>query len=132
MSSFKVDREVAGVLAASQLPVRPVRWLWPGRLALGKLAILDGDPGVGKSFLTLDLCGRLSTGRPFPEGSLCPGPANALVLNGEDGADDTLVPRLRALDADLDRVFVWHRDSDAVRRLSLGGDLTGLHEALQM
>src|SRR6266545_6255538 len=122
MSSSPVDLTATGVVPASQLTARPVRWLWPNRLALGKLAILDGDPGVGKSFLALDLCARLSTGRPFPDGSPCPGPANALVLNGEDGTDDTLVPRLRALDADLDRVFVWHRDSDAVRRLSLGGD----------
>src|SRR5262249_172381 len=43
-------------------------WLWPGRLALGKLAMLDGDPGMGKSLLALDLCARLSTGRPLPDG----------------------------------------------------------------
>jgi hypothetical protein len=40
----------------SQLASRPVGWLWPGRLALGKLAIVDGDPGLGKSLVTLDLC----------------------------------------------------------------------------
>jgi hypothetical protein len=42
--------------AISQLTSRPVSWLWPGRLALGKLAMLDGDPGLGKSLLALDLC----------------------------------------------------------------------------
>jgi hypothetical protein len=52
---------------ASELTPRPVDWLVPGRFALGKLALLEGDPGLGKSLLTLDLCARLSTGRPFPE-----------------------------------------------------------------
>ena len=42
--------------------------LWPGCLAEGQLAMLDGDPGIGKSLLTLDLAARLSTGRPFPMG----------------------------------------------------------------
>ena len=53
----------------SQLESQAVSWLWPGRLALGKLAMLDGDPGLGKSLLTLDLCARLSSGRPMPDGS---------------------------------------------------------------
>jgi hypothetical protein len=70
------------------------------------LAILDGDPGLGKSLVTLDLCARLSTGRPFPDGSASPGPAAAVILNGEDGAEDTIRPRLEALGADLGRVFV--------------------------
>src|SRR5262249_60731325 len=75
---------------ASRLLPRSLEWLWPGRLALGKLAILDGDPGLGKSLLTLDLCARLSTGRPFPDGSPGPGPLNSLVLNGAAGAEDTI------------------------------------------
>src|SRR5438309_6756561 len=90
----------------SQLEARTIAWLWPGRLALGKLAILDGDPGLGKSLLTLDLCARLSTGQPFADASPSPGPGSALVLNGEDSAEDTIRPRLRALGADNDRVFV--------------------------
>jgi hypothetical protein len=73
---------------------------------LAKLSILDGDPGVGKSLLTLDLCARLSTGRPCPDGRPGLGPANALVLNGEDAAADTIRARLEALGADLGRVFV--------------------------
>src|SRR4030088_854814 len=97
----------------SELTPEAYAWLWPGRLPLGKLAILDGDPGLGKSLLALDLCARLSTGRPFPDGSPSPGPANALVLNGEDGAEDTIRPRLQTLGADLDRVFVLDRDDQA-------------------
>src|SRR5436305_5388113 len=101
MSASPPDDLPSRLRPASQLAPGPVSWLWPGRLALGKLAILDGDPGLGKSLSTLDLCARLSTGRPFPDGSPGPGPANSLILNGEDGAEDTIVPRLQALGADL-------------------------------
>jgi hypothetical protein len=94
---------------ASQLTPQAIDWLWPFRLAVGKLAILDGDPGLGKSLLALDLCARLSTGRPFPDQAAGIGPAPALILNGEDGAEDTIRPRLTALGADLERVFVLRR-----------------------
>jgi hypothetical protein len=90
----------------SEISPRPVAWLWPGHLALGKLAILEGDPGLGKSFLALDLCARLSTGRPWPDGAAAPSPAACLILNGEDDAADTVRPRLAALGADPARVFV--------------------------
>jgi putative DNA primase/helicase len=83
-----------------------IEWLWPRRLALGKLALLEGDPGLGKSLLTLDLCARLSRGWPLPDGSGVMEPGNALVLNAEDGDADTVRARLVALGADLARVFV--------------------------
>ncbi len=97
----------------SELISRPIAWLWLWRLALGKLAILEGDPGLGKSLLALDLCARLSTGRPFPDGTASPGPGNVIVLNAEDGAEDTIRPRLQALGADLARVYVAHHDEPA-------------------
>src|SRR5262249_52775867 len=98
---------------ASHLVARPLTWLWPHRLPLGKLAILDGDPGLGKSLGTLDLCTRLTTRPPFPDDRPGPGPANAIVINGEDGEEDTIAPRLRALVADLERIFVLHREGSA-------------------
>jgi hypothetical protein len=109
------------VCAASELTLRPVQWLWPGRLALGKLALLEGDPGLSKSLLTLDLCARLSTGRPMPDGSPGPEPASALVLNCEDNPEDTVLPRLQALGAYLPRVFVPRLDAGA-RALRLPAD----------
>jgi hypothetical protein len=75
-------------------------------LARGKLSIFDGDPEMGKSLVTLDLCARLTTGRPFPDGKPGPPASNVLILNGEDAAEDTVLPRLRALGADLSRAFV--------------------------
>src|SRR5437763_160146 len=83
---------------------QPMAWLWPDRVALGRLTLMDGDPGQGKSLLTLDLAARLTTGREWPDGYRSGEPANVLVLSGEDNMNDTVVPRLRAAGADLDRV----------------------------
>jgi hypothetical protein len=100
------------VKAADQVVADVLSWLWPAHLPPGKLIMLDGDPDLGKSLIALDLCARLSTGRPFPDGQPSPGPTNTLVLSAEDAATDTIVPRLRRLGADLRRVFVWQRDRD--------------------
>jgi RecA-family ATPase len=97
---------------ASTLNPSPIDWLWPGYLAVGSLAILDGDPGLEKSLLTLDLTARLTTGRPWPDGTPSPGPASVLLLCDED-VDSVIVTRLNALGADLPRAFVWPRLDEA-------------------
>lgn len=88
--------------------VRPeaIHWLWPGRLAFGKLTILSGDPGLGKSFITMDLAARASAGRTWPDRARALDPCNVLLLSAEDGLADTLRPRLDALGADVARVNV--------------------------
>jgi hypothetical protein len=88
------------------LAPRSLDWVWPGRLARGKLCLLDGDPGQGKSLLTLDLCARLTRGDPFPDGAPSGPPVNVLLLTGEDDARDTVCPRLAGFGAALDRVHV--------------------------
>ncbi len=95
-----------GLVRLGRVQASQVRWLWPGRVPLGKLTILDGDPGLGKSALTLDLAARLSAGRPMPDGlpSDLDGPAGAVLLSAEDGLADTIRPRLEAAGADLDRI----------------------------
>lgn len=93
---------------ACDLDVPAIEWLWPGYLALGSIAILDGDPGLGKSLLTLDLAARLTTGRAWPDGAASPGPAPVALLCDED-PDAVVVPRLEALGADMTRTFLWPR-----------------------
>jgi hypothetical protein len=86
--------------------VEPERidWLWRGRLAAGKMTILDGDPGLGKSTAALDIAARITTGEPFPgEVSRRP-PRGVVVLSAEDGLADTVVPRFMAAGGDLDRI----------------------------
>jgi hypothetical protein len=82
----------------------PVTWLWPGRLAAGKIALLVGDPGLGKSWITLDLAARISAGRAMPDGGPAVDVGNVVLLSAEDGLADTIRPRLDALGADVTRV----------------------------
>src|SRR5712692_4785507 len=53
----------------SEVETQYINWLWPGRIPLGKITILDGDPGMGKSLLAIDLAARVSTGQPMPDGT---------------------------------------------------------------
>lgn len=87
---------------------KPIHWLWPDRLALGKLTVIAGDPGLGKSFLTLDIAARVSTGLEWPDGASAFGEcADVLLVSAEDDPDDTIRPRLDALHADVNRVHVF-------------------------
>jgi hypothetical protein len=82
-----------------------VRWLWPGRIPLGKLTILDGDPGLGKSTVTLDIAARVTTGKAMPatqDPTLAA--SHVVLLTAEDGLGDTIRPRLAAAEADLGKV----------------------------
>src|SRR5918997_427133 len=89
----------------SEVEPEQVEWLWPGRLPLGKLAVLDGDPGLGKSALTLDLAARVSAGLELPDGGRC-GPAGAdnerivaLTMIGVGTRAERLVSLTQDLDA---------------------------------
>jgi hypothetical protein len=92
------------VRSMSGVHVRPVEWLWPGWIPLGKLTVLDGDPGVGKSTLLFDLAARLSRDGVMPDGAAGPLGA-ALLLSAEDGVEDTIRPRLEAAGGVAGRLF---------------------------
>ena len=101
-----------------------VEWLWQNRLSFGKPSMLDGDPDQGKSLVNLDLIARLTTGRPMPDGAPGPGVIPCLILQSEDNFDDTVVPRLKALGADLDKVYFWRDElGDQPLRLPVRCDL---------
>ena len=90
--------------------IEKVAWLWPGRIPLGKLTILDGDPGLGKSTITLDVAARLTCGLPMPACapvSALP-PAKVILMSTEDGLGDTIRPRLEAAGAQLDHVISFN------------------------
>jgi hypothetical protein len=106
-----------GTLLSNVQPER-VRWLWPGRIPFGKLTILDGDPGLGKSVLTIDLAARVSRGWSMPGEEREPGddgrePAGVVILSAEDGLDDTIRPRLDAAGADCERVLALDKIADS-------------------
>jgi hypothetical protein len=82
---------------------KPIAWLWPARFPRGKLSIIAGDPGLGKSLLTLDMIARVTRGRAWPDGTHCQA-GEAILLSAEDEGADTIRPRLDALGADVTRV----------------------------
>jgi hypothetical protein len=107
---------LASVRCADITPAA-VSWLWEPYLARGKLAVLDGDPGTGKSFVTIDLAARVTRGLPLP-GSTTPGlPGTVLLLNAEDDARDTIRPRVAAAGGDPDRVRVLAAPGLGLERL---------------
>jgi archaellum biogenesis ATPase FlaH len=90
---------------AADIQPEKIEWLWPGRLARGKITLLEGDPGLGKSTLTIDIAAKLSTGTRLPWGVEIP-PTGTLFMSAEDGVADTIVPRLIAAGADMTRIWI--------------------------
>jgi len=102
-----IEDEGLSSVRLSQVEEERLYWLWRGRIPLGAITLLDGDPGLGKSLLTLDLAARVSTGREMPDGTPGvegEGPQRVLLFSAEDDPARTILPRLRAAGADLDLV----------------------------
>jgi putative DNA primase/helicase len=126
-------------LTLAQTASRGVDWLWPGRIAAGRVTLLVGDPGLGKSLLALDVAARVTNNQPWPDAppnlndpappnsqpaprasQLAPSPhppSAVLLLCAEDDIADTIRPRLEALGADLRRIIAlppdWSPDDAA-------------------
>jgi hypothetical protein len=100
-------KPITSVTLTSALDVKmePITWLWPEWLARGKLTILAGQAGTGKTTLTLGLAATVTAGGRWPDGAEFKQPGNVLVWSGEDDPGDTLLPRLTACGADPARVF---------------------------
>jgi hypothetical protein len=121
----------------SDVAPEKVRWLWMGRIPLGKLTVLEGDPKGGKSTMALDLMARVSTAGVMPDAtsSDLDGPAYCVLMTAEDGLADTVRPRLDLAGADASRVVVWEavvsrkEDTTELRMPSLPVDVVHL-EAL--
>jgi putative DNA primase/helicase len=97
---------VLKVQRADTIEPTRISWLWKGWIPASRLALFGGKPGDGKSSVVLDLAARLSTASPMPDGTRPPEPINVAILSAEDGASDTIIPRLIAAGADRQRVFI--------------------------
>lgn len=117
----------AVLVRVSDVESEAVEWLWMHRIPRGKVTVLDGDPGLGKSTVTLDLAARVSKGRAMPSDEREREPAGVVLLTAEDGIGDTIRPRLEAAGADLERVAVLTavRDDEGKPRLPVLPDDVG-------
>jgi hypothetical protein len=102
--------EVSGpkLVRASEVEPQNITWLWNEWIARGKLEILAGQPGTGKSTVTCNLVAIVSSGGKWPDGTQCESAGNVLIWSGEDDAADTIIPRLIAAGANLERVYLIH------------------------
>jgi len=121
----------AVVTQLSTIAPEAVTWLWPGRVARGKITVLAGDPGLGKSFITLDVASRLTTGRPWPDGGVAE-VGDVVLLSAEDGPADTIRPRVDALGGAPERIYLLRaiRDAEGERPVSLDRDLPELEQTV--
>ncbi len=112
----------------------PVTWLWPGRVPRGKLTMIVGDPGIGKSYVLLDLISRVTVGAPWPDGGAAPG-GPAVLLTAEDGLADTVRPRVDVMGGDPKQVVILAgigKGADTPVRLPhLGRDLAHLERVIE-
>lgn len=103
--SGEVSIPVAHTVRMSSVAPQSIKWLWPSRIALGKLSICAGDPGLGKSLALTSMAAHVSTARQWPDGSACPS-GSVILVSGEDDPGDTIRPRLDAAGADVARVHL--------------------------
>jgi len=124
----------AVLIRLDQVKPEQVRWLWPGRIPLGKVTLLVGDPGVGKSLLTLDIAARVTKERGWPDHPDSQAPVGSVVLlNAEDDIADTIRPRLDAADAEPKRIRILRavRNQGQDQPFRLDRDLPRLRQAIQ-
>lgn len=99
------NEQAAVIKTFTDIKPEKINWLWKNHIAIGKLTIFAGDPGLGKSQGTLDMAARLSRGKKFPDNSLGT-LGDTIILSSEDDPADTIRPRLDALDADVSRIHI--------------------------
>jgi AAA domain len=123
---------VLSVFTANDVLTKEVFWTWPKRIPTGKLTVWGGDPGLGKTYIGLDVAARVSLGGPWPDGGRAP-KGNILIISAEDDWEDTVKPRLESLGADLSRVIgvnITLTQGDKEILLSLSDHLRQLEEAI--
>ena len=136
-NSYSDSKPRAKTICLADVHPEPIRWLWPGRIALGKLTLIAGDPGLGKSLLTAYLAAVVSKGYTWPLGDIAAPQGSVMLLSAEDDPADTIRPRLDAAEADCERVHILQairvidNEGNSTERLfSLKQDIAVLEELL--
>ena len=94
------------MIRMSEIEAQEIKWLWYPFIPYGKLTIVQGDPGDGKTTMILNLAAQLSKGKCFEEGSGVDAPMKIIYQTAEDGLADTVKPRLEKAGADCEQILV--------------------------
>lgn len=131
---------------ADEIELKELKWLWYPYIPANKMTIVQGDPGIGKSFAVIDVCARVSTGAAFPYVSVWRDnefhkvtpetrkPANVMYCSNEDGADDTILPRFINSGGDLSRLKIFKgekKDNDYEAPFNFTDKIYLLEEAIK-
>lgn len=93
-----------------QLTAKPVEWLWPGRFPIGKVTLVVGPAGCGKSLMTQDLAARASRGGPWPvQTDVARLPHSVLIISRQDHQEDTILPRIERAGGNLGHILIFQR-----------------------
>lgn len=130
---------VVNLLCAGNVQPQPINWLWPNRIALGKLTLIAGDPGLGKSLLSIELAKHVTKGIRWPiDDTVCP-IGDVILLSAEDDPADTIRPRLDATGANPNKVYFLEsiqeldkQSGEIINRgFSLKRDVAAIEQALE-
>jgi RecA/RadA recombinase len=102
--SMTTKEEKIEILRLSDVPLQEVKWLWYPYIPFGKITIIQGDPGEGKTTLALRLAAACTTGQALP-GMEVAEPFNVIYQTAENGLGDTVKPRLMDAGANQERVL---------------------------
>ena len=119
------------------IQIKPISWLWPHRIARGKLTVIAGNPGLGKSQLTANLAAIISSGKSWPDTQDRVPIGSVVFLSAEDDPADTIKPRLMAAGADTKKIHVLEAiyakndtGKESERTFDLGQDIERLSMTL--
>jgi len=101
-----MQKKKSKLIRMSDIETEQVRWLWHPFIPYGKVTIIKGDPGEGKTSFVLAMIALLTTGKPLPEEKTVAEPIRVIYQSAEDGLADTIKPRLEMFGADCSRVLV--------------------------
>jgi hypothetical protein len=93
------------IVCMADVEPRETEWLWPGRIPMSRITLVAGPGGLGKSFVSLDLAARISTGAMFPDGTDAP-LGSVILISCEDDPNETIRPRLDAHRADVRKIHL--------------------------
>lgn len=136
VSEKRIAHHAPHLIRMADVEPSDIRWLWPGRIPLGRLTLLVGRPGDGKSFLTANLAANVSKGQNWIDGSPCP-KGSVVLCSAEDDPADTIAPRLIAHGADRQRIHLLSGvlsrgdDGEEVERVFTLADLPALRQTLK-
>ncbi|HHW61274.1 MAG TPA: AAA family ATPase [Syntrophomonadaceae bacterium] len=107
---------IPSIINLADVEPEEVKFLWEPYIPIGKLTLLEGDPGLGKTFLALSICAAISKGWSLPgQDSIGMQVKNVLFMSAEDGLSDTLAPRLERMGADRSKIYCmtgWRKSED--------------------